>query len=448
MKEFDVFVIGSGMAGMTVAKKCASEGLSVGITDERPYGGTCALRGCDPKKVLTGVTEVFRSAQNLQHKGLEGIPSLNWKDLMRFKSTFTDSMPGKIEKDYKDHGIITFHSQAKFLDPNTIELNETRVKAKKIILATGARPRTLNIPGGEYTLTSTDFLNLKELPKSLLFIGGGYIAFEFAHIAARFGAKVTIVHRGEHPLAKFDHNIVKHLVSATEKLGIDIVLNTEVTEVQKSEKGFLVTVENKNGKNSYPVSAVFNSSGRVPAIDDLDLEKAGIAYNKKGIEVNDYLQSTSNTHIYSAGDSAVTNGLPLTPVAVLEGHVVASNVIGNNHKKMKYPAIPSVVFTLPPVAMVGMTEREANDQDLSFETKYESVPGWFNAKRTNQDEYAFKTLIDKESDRILGAHLIGPHAEETINLFAMAMNADLKTHDLKKMLYSYPSMASDISSMI
>jgi glutathione reductase (NADPH) len=449
MKKYDVFIIGSGMAGMTVANKCASKGLSVGITDELPYGGTCALRGCDPKKVLIGATEVVNFAKNLQDKGVKGVPSVNWQDLMAFKQSFTEPMPSKIEKGYKKNGIEMFHSSAKFVGENQLIVGEYNIKADKIVIATGAKPRTLGIPGGEHALTSTDFLNLDQLPKSLLFIGGGYIAFEFAHIAARCGADVTIVHRGTSPLENFEQDIVKHLVSATEDLGIQIVLNTEVTGITKENDGnYQVRGKDKDGGKDFSAAAVFNSAGRMPAIFDLDLMKANVKFSKKGVEVNEYLQSITNKHVYVAGDAADTNGLPLTPVAVMEGHILASNLIKGNHKSFNDQAMPTVVFTIRSMASVGFTEKDAKTKSLNFKVNYKSVPTWFNARRMNEKHYAFKTLIDNETNKVLGAHLIGPQAEETINLFAMAMNASLKTNQIKNMIFSYPTLASDISHMV
>ncbi len=449
MKTFDVFIIGSGMAGMTVANKCASKGLSVGITDELPYGGTCALRGCDPKKVLIGATEAVDFAKRLQGRGVEQSSSINWRDLMAFKNTFTEPIPTMIERGYKKNGITTFHLPATFINENQLKIGNTIVEAEKIVIATGAKPRPLDIPGQEHALTSTDFLKLDELPKSLLFIGGGYIAFEFAHIAARCGAEVTIVHRGASPLENFDKDMVKHLVRATEELGIKIVLNTEVKKIiNRHGDGFeVIGVENKN-KTKFSASAVFNSAGRLPAIFDLNLEKAKINFSKKGVEVNEYLQSVSNKRIYAAGDTANTKGLPLTPVAVMEGHILASNLINGNNKVLEHKAIPTVVFTLPTMASVGITEAAAKSENLKYNVNYKAVPNWFNAKRLNEKEYAFKTLIDKETNQILGAHLIGPQADETINLFAMAINADLKASQIKSMVFSYPTFASDMSSMV
>ncbi|MBK5208896.1 MAG: NAD(P)/FAD-dependent oxidoreductase [Flavobacteriaceae bacterium] len=448
MKEYDVFIIGSGMAGMTIANKCASKGLKVGITDELPYGGTCALRGCDPKKVIIGATEVRDFAKRLKGNGIDTIPNVNWKDIMSFKQSFVDEMPPKIEKGYKKNGIDTFHNSAKFLSQNTLEVGNNKIKAKKIVIASGSKPRVLEFEGGHFAKSSTDFLNLEELPKSLLFIGGGYIAFEFAHIAARCGAKVTIVHRGKSPLENFEKDIVKHLVSATNKLGIKLILETEVTAIEKVVSHYRVLGKSQDKTEYFEAEAVFNSAGRPPAIFDLNLDKANIAFTQKGVTVNNYLQSTTNPIVYSAGDAADSEGLPLTPIAVLEGHTVASNIIKSNHKKINYPPMPTVVFTLPTLASVGYTESEAKERNYNIRVNYKEVGGWFNAKRLNVEEYAFKTIIDEDTQTILGAHLIGPHTEETINFFAMAIKTKMKVNDIRTMVFSYPTLASDIPHML
>jgi len=448
MKEYDVFIIGSGMAGMTIANKCASKGLSVGITDELPYGGTCALRGCDPKKVIIGATEVRDFAVRLKGSGIDTTPQVNWKDIMDFKQSFVDEMPPKIEKGYKKNGIDTFHSSSKFLSENTLEVGNDKIKAKKIVIASGSKPRILEFEGGHFAKTSTDFLNLEELPKSLLFIGGGYIAFEFAHIAARCGAEVTIVHRGNNPLENFEQDIVKHLVSATKELGIKLILGTDVTAIEKVDGQYRVLGKSQNKTEYFKADAVFNSAGRPPAIFDLNLEKANIAFTKKGISVNEHLQNTLNPIIYAAGDAADSEGLPLTPIAVLEGHTVASNIIKGNHKKIGYPPMPTIVFTLPTMASVGYTESKAKELNYNIRVNYKEVGAWFNARRLNVKEYAFKTIIDEETQTILGAHLIGPHTEETINLFAMAIKTKMKVNDIRTMIFSYPTLASDIPNML
>ncbi|MBW6480494.1 MAG: NAD(P)/FAD-dependent oxidoreductase [Bacteroidales bacterium] len=448
MKKYDVFVIGSGMAGMNIANKCASKGLKVGVTDELPYGGTCALRGCDPKKILLGATEVQHFAKNLSGKKIAEVPEISWQQARNFKQEFVESMPPKIEKGYKHNGVDTYHDSAKFISHNKIQVGKETIESNKIVIATGAKPRSLEIPGSDLALTSTDFLNFPSLPKSLLFIGGGYIAFEFAHMAARYGSKVTIVHRGSRPLQNFEPFIVEQLVKATQELDIHLILDTEVTAIERKGNGFVVTGKSKEAEQKWEAEQVINSAGRPPAIFDLDLEKANIAFGRKGVEVNEFLQSTTNPNIYAAGDAADTDGFPLTPVAVMEGHLVASNILKGNTKQADYSGIPTVVFTIPTMASVGLSEEKATEKGFDFIVNKNSVPGWFTAKRMNEKTYAYKTLIEKESGKILGAHLIGPHSEEVINLFAMAIKTGFTSKDIKTMILTYPSASSDIVYMV
>ncbi|MEQ8648827.1 MAG: NAD(P)/FAD-dependent oxidoreductase [Cyclobacteriaceae bacterium] len=444
--KYDVIVIGSGMAGMTIANKCAKKGLRTAVTDSRPYGGTCALRGCDPKKILVGAAEIIDRVNKMKGIGIEGDSSINWQDLMAYKNDFVSKMPKGVEKGYEKAGVDMYHGAASFESKDTVRIGDNLLEADKIVIATGARPVILDIPGGGLPIDSTDFLNLKELPKEITFIGGGYIAMEFAHLAARAGSKVTIIHRGKTPLENFEADIVKHLVNATEELGIELHLESDVVAVEKTDNGFTVKAVSKNGEKTNQTDLVVNAAGRVPELDGMNLEKANISYSKKGIQVNEYLQSKTNPSVYAAGDAADSLGLNLTPVAVMEGHAVAANIIRGNSKTPDYTEMPSAVFTLPTLASVGMTEKQAKEAGKEYRVKDGSASNWYNAKRINESTYAYKVLSDNEG-YILGAHIIGPHAEEMINLFAMAIRGKLTVSDIRNMVYAYPSMGSDIGSM-
>ncbi|KXS48877.1 Pyridine nucleotide-disulphide oxidoreductase [Halanaerobium congolense] len=262
--------------------------------------------------MLIGPTEVHYHADHLLDKGIDQVPEISWEDVMKFKQKFVDEMPPKIESGYKKKGIAMYHETARFLSENTLQVGQEKIRADKIAIATGAKPRELEFPGAEYAQTSTDFLNMKEMPDSLLFIGGGYIAFEFAHIAARCGAEVTIVHHSQAPLKNFEQDIVDHLVKVTEELGINLVLETEVCGIEKLDNSYRVKGETSGEFDFFEAEMIINSAGRPPKIFNLDLEKANIAYTKKGIEVNEYLQSTTNPRVYAAGDAADSPGLPLT----------------------------------------------------------------------------------------------------------------------------------------
>lgn len=445
MERFDIIVIGTG-SGSKVAKDCASAGKKVAIIDSQPVGGTCALRGCDPKKVLVGIAQILSLNKQLQGKGVATAAS-SWEDLMRFKKSFTEPKIPKTEATLKEAGIAIFHGRAKFIGENMIQVNDDILYAEKFVIANGATPVKLSIPGEDLLIDSTAFLDLEELPKNILFVGGGYIAFEFAHIVSRFGVKATIVHRGERPLQKFDADLVKLLMKASEESGIQIILKADVKSVSKENSQFMVHAEQEGQKLAIPTSLVVHAAGRTADISDMGLEKMNISYNKKGVIVNDYMQSVSRANVYSCGD-ANDKGLPITPVSVKEAIVVAANLLKGNHKKIAYGHIPSNVFTLPPLTAVGLTEQAAKDKKLDYILHYKETTKWYSSRRLNEPVSAFKILVDKETDQIIGAHLLGPNAEEVINIFSLAMNAGIKAGDLKNNIFSYPTNASDIVHMI
>jgi glutathione reductase (NADPH) len=447
--EFDVFVIGTGTAGKSVAKECVAEGLKVAIADNREFGGTCANRGCDPKKVLVGLTEILDRSTRMKGHGITQVPEFSWKDLMQFKKTFTSAVPAVTEKDLQSQGIKMYHQSPKFLDENTLSVEGKTVTAKKIVIATGNKAFELPIPGRELPVISDDFLELEELPESIIFIGAGYIGMEFAHIAARFGVDVTLIDEEATALNNFDEDMVKLLQQASEDIGIKFIFNARVKQVEKLQTNFRVIADQKGKEVTLKAKLVVNAAGRVPSIEELDLEKGNVSYSKKGIEVNEHLQNPGNKNVYACGDVSASEGLPLTPLASQEARIVTANILNKNRsKKVNFPPQPSVVFTIPNLASVGLNEKQAREKGYQFEVKQKHVPKWFNAKRINEDYYAFKTLVDKETGLILGAHLIGPEAGEMINMFVMAMCGKLDYRTLKGMIFSYPSWASDIKSMV
>src|SRR6266852_2061172 len=246
--QSDLIVIGTGSAAGAVAYTCRSDGWTVTVSDSRPFGGTCQLRGCDPKKVLVGGAELVDWDRRMQSNGVPA-PGLtiDWPDLMRFKRTFTDPVPDQNERGFASAGSGMLHGRARFVDRTTLRVDNQTVTGRYVVIAGGARRATLNIPGEEHLTTSTQFLELDRLPGQIVFVGGGYIAFEFAHIAARAGAHVQIVHRGARPLERFDPDLVGKLVEATRDLGVDVHLNTRVEGIDKRGDRLLVHVSDGHG---------------------------------------------------------------------------------------------------------------------------------------------------------------------------------------------------------
>ncbi|MFZ3579039.1 dihydrolipoyl dehydrogenase family protein [Virgibacillus sp. DJP39] len=448
MKEYDLVVIGSGTAGSIAAAKCKKSGWSVAMIDERPFGGTCALRGCDPKKILVGITEYMDGVERLKGSGINGDIYINWNDLMNYKKTFTDDFPEMKEKGLKKQGIDTYHGHAAFIDESTIKVNEETLQGDYFLIAAGASPAKLPIEGSEYFTLSDEFLELEELPKDIVFVGGGYISFEFAHIASRAGANVHIIHRGERPLEGFDKDLVDHLVNYSRDIGIQIHLSTEVNKIEKMSDHYSVTGKQGSETKDFMADLVVHGAGRTPNTDSLNLKSANVNESKKGIEVNEYLQSTSNSRVYAAGDVSDSPGTPLTPVAGMESHLVASNILKGNHRTYTEQVMPSSVFTLPKLATVGMSEEDAAEKGLDFKVNAIDTTKWFTYKRTNQAVAFAKIIINKENDQVIGAHLLSHEADELINLFATAIQFELTTKNLKKMIFAYPTAASDIGYML
>ncbi|WP_175058927.1 NAD(P)/FAD-dependent oxidoreductase [Thermococcus sp. 2319x1] len=278
---------------------------------------------------------------------------------------------------------------------------------------------------GDATLKKQAFLELDDLPDKIVFIGGGYISFEFAHLAVRAGSEVAILHRSERPLKNFEPYIVSIFLKATEEEGIRVITEAPVRRVEKRDSTFIV----ETPKGNFEADLVVHGAGRVPNIDSLGLEKAGVEYGKKGIKVNEYMQTT-NPKIYAAGDCA-EGGLPLTPVAAVEGSIAASNIIKGNHVKIDHTAIPTVVFTIPPMPSVGLTEDKALEQGFKIRVKSGETSRWYSSLRINQKYGAYKIILDEDTGKILGAHLLGHNAEEVINIFALAIKMGLHASEVK-----------------
>jgi glutathione reductase (NADPH) len=448
VQKFDLVVIGTGSAASAVAFPCRSAGWTVAVIDSRPFGGTCALRGCDSKKVLVGAAELIDWHDRMQTKGVRpGDVGIDWPELMRFKRTFTEPVPQGREQSFAEAGIMAFHGRARFVGATAVQVGPDVLQGRHVVVATGAKPLPLPIPGAEHLTMSDQFLELDELPPRIVFVGGGYISFEFAHVAVRAGAQVTILHRGARPLGHFDPDLVDELVERTRDLGVTIHMQTEVKGLEQTESGLSVRALADSRIRTFEADLVVHGAGRAPDIDDLDFGTAGIQANKNGVEVNEYLQSVSNPSVYAAGDAAA-GGPPLTPVAGSDGEIVATNLLQGNHRKTNYAAVPSVVFTIPPLAAVGLSEAHARARGLRVRVNHQNTADWYSSRRIAEPYAGFKVLVEEGSGRIQGAHLFGHHAEETINLFALAIQFGLQARDLTEMMFAYPTHSSDISYMV
>jgi len=445
--DFDLVVIGTGAAARAAARRVRKAGRTVAIIDEKPFGGTCPLRGCDPKKMLVSGVEVVDAQRRMYGHGVDGEVSINWPELIRFKRSFTDPFPEEQERRIREAGIAAFRGAARFTGSNSLRVGEEDLTGRNILIASGAQPVPLGIPGEEHLIDNEGFLALETLPRRIVLVGGGYIAAEFSHIAARAGAEVTVVQRGERMLDHFEPELVGWLMEAFDRIGVRALTNTAVTGIERTSVGFSVHGETDGRKIEIEADCVVHAAGRVPALEELDLEKGDIAIDDGRIRLNDFLQSVSNPKVYAAGDSAQT-GPPLTPVAGSDGWLVAANLLEGNHRRPDYRGVPSVAFTLPPIAAVGMSEADVRASGRCFRLKCERTAGWYTARRVAEPVYGYKTLVEEGTDLILGAHIVGPHADEVVNLFGLAIRHDLTASDLKHAIFSYPTGASDIGAML
>ena len=450
-ESFDLVVIGAGTGANSVARACAGAGWKVAIVDSLPYGGTCALRGCDPKKMLVGATETVDWTRRMQGRGVRAADlEIEWPDLMAFKRTFTDVMPGRVEGGLEKAGVVTLHGTAHFISPNVVRVGDRELRARHVHIATGARPATLGIPGEDLLITSTQFLNLESLPDRIVFVGGGFISFEFAHIARRAGAsEVTILHRGKRPLPAFDPDLVDLLVERTRELGIEVRFPACVDEIAARGSGLRVMASTPEGPDSLECDAVVHGAGRVPNLDELQLDVANVEHGPRGVKVSTSMRSVSNPAVFSAGDCADTPGPNLTPVSAYEARIAFKNLLaGEDARHVDYPAIPSVVFTLPPLGRVGLLEEEARQRGIDFDVHFQKTGHWYSSLRVAESHSAYKVLVNKSTGQLVGAHLMGPGAEEQLNLLTLAMNAGLSANQIKAAIFAYPSYASDLGSMV
>ena len=448
-ERFDLIVIGTGSGGSAPAYRCREAGWRVAVLDDLPYGGTCALRGCDPKKVLVGAAELADWNRRMQGRGLTGDAQISWPELMRFKRTFTDPVPANREQAFETAGITAYHGPGRFVSPDQVAVAGEVLEARYFVIAAGAKPRRLGVAGEEHLVTSTAFLELDQLPPRLAFVGAGYISFEFAHVARRARAQAIIVGRGK-PLRHFEQDLVTGLADHTRSLGIELRLDTEVTAIEQTGGGYRVRVRAQGRTETIEADLVVHGGGRVPNTEGLDLGAANIATDPDGgVRVNEFLQSVTNPRVYAAGDVAAAAGsLRLTPVAAYAGTIVASNLLKGNSRSPDYRGIPSVVFTVPPLAGVGLTEAQARAQQLDVRVKTQDTSSWYSNRRVAETSAMFKVITENQTDRVVGAHLLGPHAEEVINLFALAIRSGVPAIDLKHLLYAYPTSGSDVPYMI
>lgn len=444
--KYDIIIIGGGNAGFGVSQIAHPAGKSIAFIESDEFGGTCPNRGCTPKKVLVAAAHAMHEIEIAHTHGIEvGKPKLHWSKLMDRKSNMIDFIPGAMEDTAKGRGTV-YKGKAKFVGPNTVEVNGQMLEAQNIVIATGSITRPLSIPGAEYLITSDDVLSEREQPDDVVFIGGGVIAMEFSHVYARAGTKVTILEMMPQLLPRLDTDAVSAIRTESERIGIDMKTGVEVKQIEQAGGKFSVRFIHDGHEHTITADRIINGTGRIANVSELELSTANIQHDGIRIEVDDNLRSVSNPSVWVAGDALVTSA-QLSPLATYEGRIVGQNIVNNDNKKPDYSIIPSAVYTIPALSAVGLTEAEANNLDVEIEVLTTDMSEWFSARFYAETVAWAKVIIEKESKKVLGAHLVGHHGEELIHLYALAMRHGISADQLGNEMYAYPTFAADIPNL-
>ena len=444
--EVDLFVIGAGSGGVRAARIAAGYGASVMIAEEYRVGGTCVIRGCVPKKLLVYASRYAEDFEDAAGYGWTvGEPDFSWPALIANKDREIARLELAYTTNLERSKVKIVKSRAVLEDAHTVRLVDSGMKihAKHILIATGAAPYLgANIAGLDHVISSNEAFHLEELPKRILIQGGGYIAVEFAGIFNGLGSEVTLVYRGENILRGFDDDVREHLRAEMEKRGIKIVTRQTVDSVEKVDRGLCVELSDHN---SFVVDRVMFATGRKPNVSGLGLEKAGVAVGKDGgIAVDEYSQTTA-PNIYAVGD--VTNRINLTPVAIREGHAFADTVFGGKPTRVDHADVPTAVFSEPEVGVIGLTEAQACAQlakvDI-YKTSFRPMKMTLAGRDTRS---FFKLIVDGETDRVVGCHIVGPDAGEMIQLIGIAVRMKATKADFDATMAVHPTAAEELVTL-
>jgi glutathione reductase (NADPH) len=443
--DFDLFVIGAGSGGVRASRMAAAYGARVAVAEEHKVGGTCVIRGCVPKKLLVYGAHF---AEDLDDAAMFGwdIPQkrFDWAVLRDNVLAEVSRLEGAYTETLTSHNVTIFHERAVLTGANSVKLASGReVTADKILIATGARPSMPPIDGVEHAISSNEVFHLDKLPKRIVIAGGGYIANEFAGIFHQFGSQVTLVNRTDVILRHYDQQIVDRLIQISLRKGIDFKFHATIERVQRRDDGSLhITM---TGCDDIEADQLLIATGRTPNTEDLGLEDAGLALGDSGQIKVDADNRTSVSSIFAVGD--VTDRVQLTPIAIREGQAFADTFFGNKPHQLDYGCIPSAVFSHPPLAGVGLTEGAARNKLGAVKTFTSDFRPMKNVLAGRNERSLYKLVVDGETDRIVGIHMIGPDAPEILQAAAIAVKAKLKKEDFDQTVALHPTMAEELVLM-
>ena len=440
--DYDLMVIGAGSGGVRAARIAAGYGARVAIVEEHRIGGTCVVRGCVPKKLLVYGAHFAEDLDDARRFGWQVAgAAFDWPTLRDNVLAEVTRISGAYRQTLETHDVDIFEGHAEITGPNSVSIDGRTLGAKFILIATGARPQIVQIPGVEHAITSNDAFHLERLPARILIAGGGYIANEFAGIFNELGSKVTLVNRSDQILRSYDAQIRDRLMQISTGKGIQFLFNVPLHSIERRA----TVLDVRLGDMRVECEALMFALGRVPNTKQLGLESAGVEVDAYGaVRVDEYSRSTCPS-IYAVGD--VTNRMQLTPVAIREGQAFADTVFGNQPSKVDYACIPSAVFSHPPLAGVGLTEAQARTQLGSVKIYTADFRPMKNVLANRDERALFKLVVDATDDRIVGAHMIGPDAPEILQMLAVAVKARLRKSQLDEVVAIHPTMAEELVLM-
>ncbi|MFI8225362.1 glutathione-disulfide reductase [Pseudomonas sp. NPDC085632] len=443
--DFDLYVIGAGSGGVRAARFAAGFGAKVAVAESRYLGGTCVNVGCVPKKLLVYGAHFAEDFEQASGFGWSlGEANFDWATLIANKDREINRLNGIYRNLLVNSGVTLHEAHAKIVGPHEVEVNGERFTAKNILIATGGWPQIPEIPGREHAIGSNEAFFLKELPKRVLVVGGGYIAVEFAGIFHGLGANTTLLYRGDLFLRGFDGSVRKHLQEELTKRGLDLQFNADIARIDKQADGSLKATL-KDGRE-LEADCVFYATGRRPMLDNLGLENTDVQLTDKGFIKVDEQYQTSEPSILALGD--VIGRVQLTPVALAEGMAVARRLFKpEQYRPVDYKMIPTAVFSLPNIGTVGLTEeeaREAGHDVVIFESRFRPMKLTLTEC---QEKTLMKLVVDGKTDKVLGCHMVGPDAGEIVQGLAIALKAGATKRDFDDTIGVHPTAAEEFVTM-
>ncbi len=441
--DFDLFVLGAGSGGVRAARISATHGARVGICEDSRVGGTCVIRGCVPKKLLVYASHFAEDFEDARGFGWDvGSLRFSWPDLIRAKDREIDRLSQIYLSLLSDSGVTLFPQRASFIDPHKLQVGDETISAERILIATGARPWVPDIPGIEHAITSDEAFDLPELPQRVAIIGGGFIACEFAGIFNGLGSEVSLLYRGDAVLRGFDHDVRRVVGEEMRKKGVELMLEIDVESIRKTEQGLELSLKNDS---VLEVDQVMFATGRVPNVKGLKLADIGLDVRLGGRILVNEISQTNLEHIYAVGD--VTSRVNLTPVAIHEGHAFADTVYGGVRRPVNHEFVPSAVFSQPPVGTVGLSEEEARIHYGAVDVYRSEFRPMKHTLSGRDEKTLMKLIVERESQKVVGIHIVGMDAPEIVQGFAVAVKSGLTKELFDCTIGIHPTAAEELVTM-